>query len=355
MSVTSPNMNLVISTVSVDSGLNWELNLNSSLNIIDQHNHTSGYGVQIPPAGLNINSALSFQGNQAINLGAAVFTAQSSVATQNALYVSGLDLYYNDGSGNVIRFTSGGSVNATSSGISSGAATAAFVSGVLVVNAASNTPANIQGASLLLGNGVSGSKYLTLNPPAAMAANYSLTLPNLPAATSFIQVDTSGNMSAVVPTVQGIQQGMLAVRATGSTVAAGGFASSAFSGQVTQSIATLSTILAVTITTTGRPVIIMVTPTAGSTFAGYLGLATSSASGSINGLLNVIRGSTSIGANSFFYSPGATGSIQMPLPGVVATDAVAAGTYVYSLQVQTLSATNATVTVSYPNFIVYES
>ena len=55
----TPNMNLPESIVNVDSGLTWEQNLNKSLTIIDGHNHTTGYGVPIPPAGLNINSDLS--------------------------------------------------------------------------------------------------------------------------------------------------------------------------------------------------------------------------------------------------------------------------------------------------------
>ena len=44
MSVLTPQMNLIQSTVNVDSGLTWELNLNASLSIIDGHNHTPGSG-----------------------------------------------------------------------------------------------------------------------------------------------------------------------------------------------------------------------------------------------------------------------------------------------------------------------
>src|SRR5665213_2922311 len=127
MSVLSPNMGLLISTVGTDSGLLWEQNLNASELILDGHNHTPGFGVQIPPAGLNINSSLSFQNQQAINLQAAVFTPQNSVTTTFSAYFSGVDFYVTDGSGNVIQMTTGGSVNATTSGISSGSATASFV------------------------------------------------------------------------------------------------------------------------------------------------------------------------------------------------------------------------------------
>ncbi len=222
MSVISPNMNLVISTINVDSGLAWETNLNASLSIIDQHDHTSGNGVQIQPAGLNINSSLSFQNNQAIDLQAAVFTPQTSLATLDALYVKGVDLYFNDGSSNVVRLTSGGLVNATSSGISSGTASASFVSSVLVVNAASTTPADIQGGSIFIGNNVANSKFLKLSPPNAMASDFTLVLPDIPPAQYFMSLDASGNMAGYVPVAGGISSGNIAAGGiNGSNIAAG--------------------------------------------------------------------------------------------------------------------------------------
>lgn len=201
MSVLTPNMNLIQSTVAVDSGLVWEQNLNADLAILDGHNHSAGSGVQINPTGLDINSDLTFNANNAIDLRSARFLSQGSplagALDLAAVYVSGVDLWFNDVNGNQIQLTAGGAVNATSSGISSGTATASFVSGVLVVNAAPLTPANIQVGSVLLGNNVANSKFLTLSPPSAMAANFSLTLPNVPVASSVMTLDTSGNMGTV--------------------------------------------------------------------------------------------------------------------------------------------------------------
>ncbi len=188
-------MNLVVSTIGTDSGLLWEQNLNASLTIIDGHNHTSGSGVPIPPSGININSDLTFGGNQATNLKAVLFTNQTSLATVNALYVVAGDLYYNDPTG-AVQITLAGAVNATTSGISSGTASAAFSSGVLVVNSAANTPANIQVGSVLLGNNSAGSHFLTLAPPAAMAADFTLTLPSIPASQKIMTLDASGNIAA---------------------------------------------------------------------------------------------------------------------------------------------------------------
>jgi hypothetical protein len=199
VSYLTPNMSLLGISIGVDSGITIEQNSNSNVAILDQHNHTAGSGVQIPPSGLNINAALTFQNNAATDLGYAGFTPQGSgVVTpiNESIYVSGVDLWYQDGNGNAVQMTSGGSVLATSSGISSGTASASFASGVLVVDSAANTPANIQVGSVLLGNNVANSKFLTLAPPAAMAANYSITLPPLPVTTSIMAMDTSGNITA---------------------------------------------------------------------------------------------------------------------------------------------------------------
>lgn len=192
----SPNMSLPVPTVGVETGPQWASDINACMSILDQHDHSAGYGVPINPGGLNINSALTFQNNPATNLQYANFTAQSSVTITDSLYVKGVDLYYRDGSSNEIRVTSGGSVNATSSGISSGTASASFVSSVLVVLAAPTTPANIQGGSLLMGNNSAGTHYLTLAPPTAMGADFSITLPSLPASQKIMTMDASGNMSA---------------------------------------------------------------------------------------------------------------------------------------------------------------
>lgn len=200
MAVISPNMNLIISTVGVDSGLSWEQNLNSSLTLLDGHDHSPGKGVPISSAGISVSSDLPLNNNNLTLVRSIRFNSQplplSGPMDLGCLYESGVDLWFNDGNGNQVQITSGGTVNATSSGIASGTATASFVSSVLVVNAASNTPANIQGASLLLGNNLVNSKFVTLSSPSALAANYNLVLPSLPAQTNLLTLDTSGNIAA---------------------------------------------------------------------------------------------------------------------------------------------------------------
>ena len=283
MSTVSPNMGLLISTIGVDSGLSWEQNLNASLTTVDGHDHSPGKGVAIQPAGISITSALSFNNNAATNLSAATFVTQASPPANQSIYFSGVDLWAADGAGNHVQITSGGAINATSSGISSGTATASFVSSVLVVNAAANTPANIKGGSLLLGNNTAGTNYLTLAPPSAMAANYTLTLPSIPGSSSFLGVDTSGNISGIAAVSGGI---------TGSNIA---------SATITGSNIAVSTITASNISTVNSS----------SSIANYAFRVSNTAASSLTaGTINTLTWNTTE------YNRGAmfVGSIQMTVP-----------------------------------------
>jgi hypothetical protein len=372
MSVQTPNMLLIQPTIGVDSGLTWEQAANANSSIIDGHNHTSGYGVQIPPAGLNINSDLTFQDNNATNLRSVRFYPQASpigaAADLGCLYESGVDLWYNDGSGNQIQLTAGGSVNATSSGISSGTATASFVSSVLVVNAATNTPANIQVGSVLLGNNSAGSKFLTLAPPSSMAANYTLTLPSVPGSTLFVTLDTSGNLGTA-SSIQGTQiaaasltgaqlasqtvaQGNLALRATGTTVAAGGVATSSSCGSFTTTGTGLTTItnFSLTITTTGRPVVIGVQGAPG--LAAYPAGAYAEVSGGTAALVVPYRGTTPVCTYQLISFSSSPPSIAQYLPGIIGIDFPAAGTYTYTIQVNNVG--GGTTSISNYTMFVYE-
>lgn len=200
----SPNMGLTVPTVSVDPGPNWAIDINASLSVIDSHNHSAGQGVQINPDGLNINSDLSFINNNAINVRSVRFFPQNTGLVNptdiGCLYETGVDLYYNDGSGNEIRITQSGGVVGTPGSISglTPPASATYVSAneTFVWQSAVNTPANLDAASIILRNLTASSKGLTLNPPNAMGSDYSITLPSLPSVKSMVTMDTSGNMVA---------------------------------------------------------------------------------------------------------------------------------------------------------------
>lgn len=272
--VITPNMGLILPVPGQDPGPDWANNQYASGFIIDEHNHSNGQGVQINPSGLNINSDLPINSNNLTLVNSVEFNNLSAPLAGSApflttIYVANGELYYNDASGNQVKITDSGSVNATSSGISSGTATASFSGGVLVVDANVNTPANIQGASILIGNNVANSNYATLQAPSSLGANYSLTLPptNTSGGSAFLIYDASNNMG-VGPALAGgitgsnianqtITQGLLAPRPSGSTVSAGGFAVSSSCGSFITSFGSGTTPItnfSVTITTTGRPV-----------------------------------------------------------------------------------------------------
>lgn len=200
--ILTPNMELPSPVVGVDPGPDYADNIDACLTLIDQHNHSPGYGVLITPDGLDINLDLPFNGNNATQLRSTRFNVQSSQLTQptdiNELYDFQGNLFFIDNSGNQIQITSNGAVNATSSNIQSGTNRASFIANQLVVqqNYTNNTPANVVGASFLFGNNVSNSNYLTLQPPSAMSASYSVTLPppNTSGGTVFLEYDTSNNI-----------------------------------------------------------------------------------------------------------------------------------------------------------------
>lgn len=216
--ISSPNMSLPVPVVGVDPGPDWADDLNSCLTLIDQHDHSSGNGVQITPSGLNISSDLTIGGNNLTNIKSTRFSAQGSplagASDLGCAYVSGVDLYYNDVNGNQIRLTQSGSIVGTSGSISglvspasasysAGSATFVWQSGV-------NTAANLDARNVLLRNATASSNALTLSPPLAMGSNFTVTLPSIPGSQSFLSIDTSGNITGYAAVANGITGSMIA-------------------------------------------------------------------------------------------------------------------------------------------------
>lgn len=200
-------MGIIISEIGVDSGLQWEQNLNASEYIIDAHDHTPGKGVQITPAGFDINSDLLFNGYNATVVRAVRFNVQASpIANTGAdvgeIYVSGNELYYNDVTGgNQVQITTNGSVNSGAgsiSGLPSGTASASYSAGTFTWQSATNTAANMDFGSAIFRNSGASAHGVTLSAP-SLSANTAQALPATPvSATSIMQMDTSGNMSAIL-------------------------------------------------------------------------------------------------------------------------------------------------------------
>lgn len=224
--IYSPNMNLNIPTVGQEPGPQYAFDVNTSLTLVDQHDHSPGRGVQINPAGININATLDMQNNILNNAKTVVFDAQSSISSLQTLYVAPgtetppiNDLFFNDGAGNVVQLTANGTVNASIAslpGESYAAGTFFWKQGT-----GSTTPANFDIGSItirpnlaLTANGV------ILGPNAAIASQYNVQLPLPTASTNIMSLDSSGNMAALInvdnATIQ-LSSNILSVKNNGIT------------------------------------------------------------------------------------------------------------------------------------------
>jgi hypothetical protein len=119
---TTPNMSLTEPNILQEQAPQWAADLNNSLTLIDQHDHSAGKGVLITPLGLNINQALNFNSNPATNLLNAGFSAYATLPTVSSIVdrifvstVTGRDeLFYQDSTGANVQITSTGAVNQSS-------------------------------------------------------------------------------------------------------------------------------------------------------------------------------------------------------------------------------------------------
>lgn len=357
--ITSPNMNLPIPVVGQDPGPDYANNINASLTVLDQHNHTPGQGVAIPAAGLNINTDLPFNSNNATLLRSTRYAIQSSLlslATDiGCLYVSGVDLYYNDASGNQVRLTQSGGVAGSPGSIANltSPASASYVSAnqTFVFQSAANTPGNLDAASIVLRNLAANSKGLTLNPPASMGANYSLNLPALPGSASVLSLDASGNIATGVASTVGTND-LVNASVTPAKLAALNIVTSSSSGNATGNSATFTNVtnLTVTLTTTGRPVYVGLIAD-GSGSVSSIGVGGSSAPTAVFSIERDFSTSIALAQIQTAVTTG-NANINQPPGSLWTIDVPAAGTHSYTLQARLSSGT--AWSVSEVKIIAYE-
>jgi hypothetical protein len=369
-------MNLIIPTAGSEAGPQYAIDVNNSLTSIDQHDHSTGKGVQIGTSGINIQTAFSLNSNFLTSVAGVTFTTQSSVPSAGqTLYVktgtesSPLpDLWYNDGTSAPIQLTSGGAVNATIASIPG----ESYAGGTFTwrQGTGSTTPANFDIGSLTTRPDVASTTYgVTIQPNSGIATSYNFILPaSLPSSQSFMTLDNSGNVASGVAYSQGITnaqiapqtitQGLLALRATGSTVSAGGVASVALSGGPATGAAVA--LGSVTITTTGRPVMLMLASQASfeGSIGGYRTVTTSGIyTVSFGYYFSPSSGPTFgySGTNMTLYSSAAgTLSINLPPGSISAITFPTAGTYTYTFYGQGDSAYSSYFQIQNINLIAYE-
>ena len=111
---TSPNMLLSLPDVSVTLGPQWAALLNACLLLIDDHDHTSGKGKQVPIAGVDINQDLNLSNFQLTETKAVQFmsllTALSGALNANKFQVVAGDVWFTNGGGVPVQITSGNSI-----------------------------------------------------------------------------------------------------------------------------------------------------------------------------------------------------------------------------------------------------
>ncbi len=201
-------MNLPVPAVGQDPGPDWATNVVACMSSIDSHTHGAGQGVAITPAGLDINSDLPINVNNIITIRSSRYSAQVTPLALSSdigcVYVAGLDLYFNDVSGNQVRITQGGSVAGaagTITGLPSGTASAAYAAGTFTFQSATSTPATMAVGPLVIGRSAASSKTVTLAPNSGQGSNYSMTFPSaLPVATSIVIMTNTGDLSYAATT-----------------------------------------------------------------------------------------------------------------------------------------------------------
>ena len=213
--MTTPFMGLTLPTPTVTPGPTYATENNAALTTIDAHTHGPGSGVAVPANGLNINGPVSWNGNS-LTSATLVSFVPGSTSTRAALYFSGVDLYVNDASGNVIQVTQSGglAVAAATRGFGgdygvtgTGAAVYSNTSKTFTFTQASNQAALMDVGELLVRKTTATSQPAAHVVSPTLSSDSYLTLPGsgihiqLPTAlplsgSAIVTLDSSGNLSS---------------------------------------------------------------------------------------------------------------------------------------------------------------
>lgn len=204
---TLPNMSLITPTAGGDSGT-WDDKINACFALLDAHDHTSGKGVQITVAGLDIDDDLPVGGNGLIGVGRVDFNQVETLGSgANVLFVDSDDgeLYWRTAGGANVKLTDGASINTTLVGgivgdYSSVGAEVSYSDADRVYTFKDEDAKWTRvatGPVRIYENDTTESVYVELVAPAGLALSYTITLPTAaPAGPAFLQMDASGNITA---------------------------------------------------------------------------------------------------------------------------------------------------------------
>lgn len=230
----TPQMNMVLPAVGVTPGPTWATQLNTAMNVVDDHDHTTGKGKKVPTAGLNINADLTFLGNNATALKSCRMQDNGSPlagpSDLRAVYSSGGDLYWNNASGTPVKITSGGSLNIASLGTIGGDYGGTNPASVTFTETTSTYSflesagkvAKMAAGPYTMFEEVIGANGITFQNPSSLASAYTLTWPTgQAAANNVMKANGSGQLSFGQ---------VLNAEITDNTIGAAKIATSAFDG-----------------------------------------------------------------------------------------------------------------------------
>lgn len=198
----TPNMMLLPPTVSVTTGPAWASALNACFDLIDAHDHSAGKGTPVTAAGLNINTDLGFNGNNAFALRTTRYSqlvaTPSGTSDLGIVYVKNGELTYRDTSAREVPITSAGSIAGATGTISglSAPASASFnaVSGLFSLFKDTNKPGKLNVSDIAVSEyNVASPNSITIKSASGVATPYSITLPSaVPTQAGVISMSTGG-------------------------------------------------------------------------------------------------------------------------------------------------------------------
>lgn len=204
-----PFMLLEIPIVGVEVGPAWAAEINQAFTRIDEHDHTTGKGVLIPTAGLNINADLSISGFNVISVRSLRGVNNSAVlstgADVNCFYVVNGDAYFNNSAGTPVQITSGAGLNFASLGTIGGdygqpsvTASVTYSDALKTYSftQAASTPAKMYMGDIILQAPVNGTQAITIKADPT-TSSYTLRLPlSLPASKKILTMTGAGEVNA---------------------------------------------------------------------------------------------------------------------------------------------------------------
>ncbi len=214
---TLPNINIDLPIPGSDSGT-WDDKINAAFSLVDAHDHTSGKGVLVPVAGLDIDDDIVMGGLGLTGVGRVDFTPVAALAAgANVLFTNVADgeLYWRTTGGANVKLTDGASLNITLVGgiVGDYATIGAEVSYSDADQIYTLKEESSPGKWARLGTGpvrifqfdTTESVYVEHVVAAALAVPYTVTWPAaVPVAAAFVQISTAGDLSYSNTTAEAI-------------------------------------------------------------------------------------------------------------------------------------------------------